>query len=322
MRRRFRISLGFAIAGIFVALLFRRVGVGEAAHALTEVGPGVLAVGCGLIVSAYLVRVRRWQLLLRSTGIHATYGGVAPVFFAAFALNNVLPLRAGDVYRWIATAGISGGTLPRAFAAIAVERVLDFTSLAALAGTILIVAPPTDIEYANAMLAFVAIGVVLCLAVLLAAPRAVTHVIARWRPQEPHMPLLRRVLDQVEIVAADVERIVRGRLAWRLIALTLAAWALELSVFVAVARTYDGAAPLLGGLYAGLFGTLATLIPGAPGHVGTFDFFAAQGFGAGGLDAGSAIAAALASHLIIIVPITALGAIRLIIAPRAASDPC
>ena len=41
---------------------------------------------------------------------------------------------------------------------------------------------------------------------------------------------------------------------------------------------------MFGGLYAGALGTLATLIPSAPGHFGTFDFFAAKGFEVSGLD--------------------------------------
>ena len=46
-------------------------------------------------------------------------------------------------------------------------------------------------------------------------------------------------------------------------------------------------------------GTLATTIPSAPGHVGTFDWFAAQGLKAYGTSAEVAIAFALTVHAVL-----------------------
>ena len=56
------------------------------------------------------------------------------------------------------------------------------------------------------------------------------------------------------------------------------------------------------------FGTLATLIPSAPGHFGTFDFFAAEGFHSAGLSAENAVAAAVVCHIAILVPVTSVAA--------------
>ena len=54
-------------------------------------------------------------------------------------------------------------------------------------------------------------------------------------------------------------------------------------------------------------GTLATAIPSAPGHVGTFDWFAAQGLEAYGASAEVAIAFALTVHAVLWVSSTAAG---------------
>jgi hypothetical protein len=70
---------------------------------------------------------------------------------------------------------------------------------------------------------------------------------------------------------------------------------------------------MTGALAAGILGTLATLIPGAPGHVGTFDFFATEGFRYGGLSAEEALAAAVVCHIAIVVPVTVYGSIRLVL---------
>jgi len=311
-----RVSLGLVLACLFLVLLFRQIPVGDAARSLTKVGPGTIAFGCGSVLAAYLVRVRRWQLMLQQVGIDVSYRAAVPVFFAAFALNNILPLRAGDVYRWMATPGARGVTRPRAFAALAVERVLDLAMLATLVAALLLLASPTGIDYANAVLLVLAGFVMLGIAAMLVAPGAVQAALRRRPLADVRMPLMRAIIDTVSATAESVEGIVRGGRMLRLSALTLLAWGLELMVFVAVSFTFEGPARLVGGLYGGLLGTLATLMPGAPGHVGTFDYFAALGFRTGGLRPASAVAAAIAAHLLIVVPVTTLGAIGLLAARR------
>ena len=98
-----------------------------------------------------------------------------------------------------------------------------------------------------------------------------------------------------------------------ILALTALAWTLELGVFVLVGSTLSGGLLLSGGLGAGVLGTLATLVPGVPGHVGTFDFFAAEGFRYGGLSPESAVAAAVLCHIVVVVPVTLYGGVRLIV---------
>jgi uncharacterized membrane protein YbhN (UPF0104 family) len=95
-------------------------------------------------------------------------------------------------------------------------------------------------------------------------------------------------------------------------ALTALAWTLELGVFVLVGSALRGGLLLSGGFGAGVLGTLATLVPGVPGHLGTFDFFAAEGFRYGGLSPEGAVAAAVLCHIVIVVPVTLYGGVRLI----------
>ena len=91
--------------------------------------------------------------------------------------------------------------------------------------------------------------------------------------------------------------------------------AIELGVFAVIASALSGEILLSGGLYAGVLGTLATLIPSAPGHWGTFDFFAAEGFRYSGFEAEKAVAAAIVCHLVIIVPVTLIGGFQLVDQP-------
>ena len=101
-----------------------------------------------------------------------------------------------------------------------------------------------------------------------------------------------------------------------ILALTVLAWTLELSVFVLVGSALSGGLLVSGGLAAGVLGTLATLVPGVPGHLGTFDFFAAEAFRYSGLSPERAVAAAVLCHIVIVVPVTLYGGFRFVVERR------
>ena len=136
-----RVALGFAVAILFTILIARNVDLKEALGSALKIGPKVLAAAMLLVLLGYLVRAWRWLLMLRGTGVSATYWQTAPIFFSSFALNNVMPLRVGDVYRcWSATI-LQHATLAKSIASLLTERVLDLMSLAGLLGFLLLVFP-------------------------------------------------------------------------------------------------------------------------------------------------------------------------------------
>ena len=55
-----------------------------------------------------------------------------------FALNNVLPLRAGDIYRCVAASRFPDGTIAKSLAALLTERLLDLGFLDVRALSVLI----------------------------------------------------------------------------------------------------------------------------------------------------------------------------------------
>jgi uncharacterized protein (TIRG00374 family) len=299
-------------------LLLRGIDRGEAAHALTKVGAATLATAAGAVLAGYLLRVRRWQVLLRGAEVETTFRNAAPILFGAFALNNLLPLRAGDAYRWMASSRLAGSDLSKAFAVLAVERLLDLASLSAMLAILMFVAPPTNIPYANTVLVLVGACGLTSVAALLLAPGAVHRIASRFLRRDTVPRLIRRALEHVADVASMVGILARGRASGEVAGLTLVAWAFEIGMFVIIALACQGTT--IGGLYAGFLGTLATLVPSAPGYIGTFDYFAAQGFEVGRINAEAAVAAALLCHLILVVPPTIVGVLGLLGARYAAAS--
>ena len=92
-----------------------------------------------------------------------------------------------------------------------------------------------------------------------------------------------------------------------LLGLSAAAWACEGAVFATVAAAVRAGAEPMGPWFSLAAGTLATTIPSAPGYVGTFDWFAAQGLEAYGASVEVAVAFALTVHAVLWVLPTAAG---------------
>ncbi len=71
-------------------------------------------------------------------------------------------------------------------------------------------------------------------------------------------------------------------------------------VFVCIARSFGADLPITNSFAAFGLAILSILLPGTPGYFGTFEYFA--GFALVNIDRGTAIAMALAAHLIIWLP--------------------
>ena len=308
-----RIGIGFLIAILFTVLLVRNVDVGEAARVATFLGPNILVASVALVLVGYSLRARRWQLLLKGAGVSANYRQAAPIFFASFALNNVLPLRAGDVYRCMSTSRLPDGSIAKSLATLLTERLLDLGALTVLLGFLLLFFPNSSAALVSLPIAALLIVGPLLLVVLIGFPVHMRHLIEALLVRGlSHVRVVAKVATWIGSLTTAIEGTVSGSSRFGVIGLTILAWLLELGVFAIIGSALSSDLLLSGGLYAGVLGTLATLIPSAPGHWGTFDFFAAEGFRYSGLDAEKAVAAAIVCHIVILVPVTLLGGFQLV----------
>lgn len=84
--------------------------------------------------------------------------------------------------------------------------------------------------------------------------------------------------------------------------LTLTTWTVEASLFILVATAVGLANTFMAPVFAFATATLATVIPSAPGFVGTFDYFGTLGAVAYGIDWNRAAAFIVLVHLLLLTP--------------------
>lgn len=312
-RRWLWLALGIAISLTFVWLIVKASRFEAFANSFAALSFPFLLAALGFLALGQAARIVRWWWMLRVLVPDLRLLRCFGPFLAGVAVNNVVPFRAGDALRIVGFRDQLGSPTMRVFGTVVVERILDVAvllgvaaiCLAGLSGAVL---PP-------ALASGVAWLFVLCVggAVLLVwlGPRLVQlrqrgtgglfarFAEARWWPvvaaQLGH-------LGDALVIARHVPR------ALVLVGLSILGWVCEGMIFVVVAAAF-GADHLSGAPWLSLAsGTLATIIPSSPGYVGTFDYFAAQGFAAYGSPMSQAVAFAVTVHALLWVGTTLAGA--------------
>ncbi len=294
-----RTFFGLAVSLLFLVLFLRQLDIGELLAQLAQAKPSWLLLALTALALDFFLRIWRWARLLSIYTPGLTIRRAAGPFLASFALNNVLPLRAGDLARAFAFNQHLQTDSDRVTASLLIERLLDLGALLVLL-CLGLLWYPGDTGFDQ--LAYVGIGLVFAgMLLLLLAPRTWQRVLARLPAQDnPVMQFGHGVFDALAAV--------RGLGTWlKLCAMSLAAWLLEGLVFFCGARALTDSFDPLAPWFALALGSLSTLLPSSPGYVGTFDYFTAMGFSLTGTDAALASAMAVLVHLLLWLPVTAVG---------------
>jgi uncharacterized protein (TIRG00374 family) len=315
-----RIGVGALIALTFAWLAFSGLDWGATWQNLSHLEPGLLLLALSLLAAGYLARIVRWWLILRTMAPELPLASIIGPFLAGMALNNVLPLRAGDVARAVGFRAQLQLYPSQVFGTLVVERLCDLLTLLVFFYIGLLVAGLTAVpeQFVTTMSWLVGLSLAMLVVVAVFGP-AIEQVAMTWLRRletadaEPSSPKGgRRLLGAVVKLMGAVSIIRSPQLALRLVLFSVLVWLCEGGMFAVVAAGLGidvWAAPW----FALTTGTLGTLVPGMPGHVGTFDYFAILGLLAFGVDQPSAAFFALTVHLLLWLPVTAAGLLSLAI---------
>jgi glycosyltransferase 2 family protein len=314
-----RAGIGIFVSAAFIYLFVREVDLGALGSALLRADPGWIGTAVGCILLGQIIRAARWWLMICAVAsAPVRFSACLGPFFASFATNNVLPLRAGDALRIFAFTRRLNTPASRIFGTMVVERVLDLVAL------LLIIAAASvfvaNLQVPGALLSSLQLLVLIAIAgaaFLLIAPvpalRSLDAAVSRTpgggtRIVRAAAGTAQSVLKAIRDAGA------RDRLPM-LVALTVIGWSAEAAVIVCVGYGFQADLGVAAACFGYAIGTLATLLPGSPGHFGTFEYFAAQGLHLSGLAPTLAAAVAILGHLVIWAPVTVIGAGYLIANP-------
>jgi glycosyltransferase 2 family protein len=295
-----------SVAALYLAL--RGVNFSALWNAFLAADHLLLLAGLLLVCLSIVLRARRWQSFFsdpRSLNLSNLFG----VLNVGYLVNNVLPLRAGELVRVVMLGQIERAPSAEILTTIVVERIVDTLSVIVLLG---LVAPFIPVPRAAAR-PVVALGVLMLLFVcgllLLALKRSAALRLVTWAAQL--LPeRFRAVAEQQAGKALDGLAALRNPRAAAevaglsaLIYFTLgAAMAAQLIAFhvrLGVAASYFVLAAA----------TLGLVVPASPGAIGVWEaVIIATLTGIFGVDRTPATGVALVTHVIFFAPPMFFGA--------------
>jgi uncharacterized protein (TIRG00374 family) len=310
--RSWRALVGIGISAVFVYIAFRGQDFGEIGEAFLETNLWWLPLALALYFVGVWVRAIRWSILLKPVVATTSARELFPIVIVGFMANNVLPLRAGELVRSLLLGRKHGVRKTSALATIAVERIFDgLTMLAFLAVSTIFISLTSELQHL-AIVAFILFaGLLISLFLLTFAGDFVDRLL-----QLVLGPLPQGVADRVERMMESFLGGLgtlrnRGDLA-KITATSALAWLFEASMYYVLAIAFGGAIRDVMGVSATLLTTgvanLSTLIPGAPGYIGQFEYGVKLVLnGAMNVPESQALAYAILVHAALYFPITIIG---------------
>jgi uncharacterized protein (TIRG00374 family) len=310
---RLRFFLPFAISAVLLLLVINSVR-GEAdqlAAALNSADWRLIVPAVGFFFAGLWLRSVRWGQLLPEYAIKTST--LFSALVVGFTVNNLLPLRMGEVARAYLLSRWCRVPYGATIASLVIERVLDGLSLAVLLLIALRLVPGAP-AYLLAVGVLAAGGFLVgALLLALAAWRAsaVTGFVgffARLLPERFGGALTRlsQSFARSLTLVHDPPRLAR------LLGISLLAWCCELGLFFVLLLSFGLPASYPLALLVGSAANFATLIPSSPGYVGTFDGVLINVLrDVAGVAAGQAAAYDVVVHAALFLPVVLVGTLVL-----------
>lgn len=257
-------------------------------------------------------RAARWRLLMAPFAQVSTTR-LFRTILCGLAVNNVLPLRLGELVRTYLLRRSDGVPIASSLASILIERLLDLFVLCALLTVTMLIVP---LEEPMLLLArttsVITAGGILGLLVIAVVPKRLVDRLfdaGIWLAGRVHPrlgDLARSVVDGVRIIE-DWRAVVA------IVPLSIVCWLCELGlyVFLMLAMGFNsGVFSLVAGL---VISNLITILPSAPGYVGTYDLLLKNTLTASPFNVAETTAAAYAilTHAVLLIPVVVAGLVFL-----------
>ncbi|MCF8532082.1 MAG: flippase-like domain-containing protein [Reyranella sp.] len=309
-RRTVLIFVGFALGGVCLWLSSRAVDWPEAVRIFRAANLADIAIGIVLFGIGIGLRTLRWQSILAFRA-RVPFAMSLRALLAGYAVNSLLPARLGEFFRAHYLARLADLSRSVVLASIVVERMLDLLTVICALALGLALAGGGDSASRHVLIGGAAIAtaavLVLLLIVLLLSRHSAEDLLLQLVARVPGGAAIARRGGAMLVNFTQALEVVRTRHFLFAVLLTLPIWVVEARAMWSVCRAVGvnldlaGMLSLLGGA------SLSTLVPTAPGYVGSYQAAFVVILGQFGVTATSALVAATAVQVYLIGSFTLLG---------------
>lgn len=306
--------LGIVVSATLLWWSLKDVNFAEVLLHLREARLLPIIAGIVMATLTFVLRIFRWQLLLRAEdGSRLPPGPLWHAIAMGFMANNVLPLRIGEVVRTFAATRLAGVRFTAALSSIAVERMFDALTVGFFLGLGLLLAGlPADSEvggvHMGRLATLVGVAAVAGLALagaVVAFPRAAEATVRKVIPFKGLADRLVTIIEGIRQGLSALQSPVRilGVVLW-----SLAVWGLSALSFYVMFAAFGIEVSFAGALLMQSLIMFGIAVPSTPGYVGVFEAPIIAVLGLYHVDASLAATYAFTYHITTFIPITLLGA--------------
>ena len=266
VRKHWGTILGVGIGLAALAWAARGLPLAETWAVVLNAHYGYILPAIVAYLASYTARAIRWRVLLRA-GV--PLGEALHAMNAGFLLNNLLPLRLGELARAY-LVGRSRAPSLETLSTIVAERFLDLLSaVTVLAITLPLVASSEWMRRAGWTAAAVAVGGLVGLLIAAHQRQRLVSLARRLVQRLPRFEApLTRLLVQADFFLGGLQPLRDGRLFARVIFWSAVVWTLSGLVNWLVLRIFLPAPPLVLGYYSLGAAAIANAVPSSPGQAG------------------------------------------------------
>ncbi len=315
MRVGWRGALGIALSVLLLWITLRGVDLREVAEILRGSNLWLWLLSAATATAIFPLRARRWQAILAPAAGRLPFAPLWHSTAIGMMVNNVVPVRAGEVARAFALSRAAPRVpFATAFASLAVDRIFDGVVVIALF-LLASLDPrfPSDAVILGGSMGALAASAALFLGVVLAvlyvltlAPERFITVAERvtgmvWKAGAP------RVRSFLSNYVGGLAVLRSPRLALEVLWWTVLHWLVNAGAFWIgfVALGLD--APFSAALFVQMLVVVAVALPSSPGFFGPFELAGKTALALYAVSDAAAVSWAIGFHLLSFVPITVIG---------------
>jgi glycosyltransferase 2 family protein len=314
---------GVLVSALFVYLAVRKVDLSESMRVLGTVQLEWLSAAALVYLCAYPFRALRWRGILREQKKISFEGVLVPTFIG-YMVNNILPARAGEVYRAHLLGRRARISRSGAAGSIVVERAFDGVMLVGLVLLLFVLFPQTRFLGGAALatgLIFLALAAgILFYSFAVDGTHRVIDKVLGVVPQG----LEEFISHRVKFFLQGIRGVSTFRGCLEALVYTVLIWILEMSAFALVVISFHVTLPLSGYLLVYTLAALGTALPSGPAYVGPFQYAFVVALGFFAISQETALAISVAAQIALLGSVTVIGVILLWkeqLRPRALSSP-
>lgn len=305
-----KLFLGIFFAIFFSFILLKNIDFNYFLQLFKKIDLITISFAIFFVFLDYFFRVQRWKFMLMSDNQKITWNDCCGPFMASYAVNNVLPFRAGDIMRALAFNKALNVKLSTTIVSLILERLLDLFVILFLFLIIILFFNLSATNFLNPEL-WPLIIIIFILSCVFLFPNFMKPIILKicFYVSKISRSLSQKLESFTVKIFDSLLLISNFKIMLRLFFWTFMIWFCEGLVFWFVALSIPDISNNLSSWAALPVGTLATLIPSTPGYIGTFDYFTSETMKFFGNSAESSLVFALVVHIILWFITTAIGAI-------------